>query len=211
MTSPINGALMRLAARAETNDPATLFATFVDAGPLFTLLSSSNHQILYGRRGTGKTHALYYLGEHVRKRGDQAAYLDLRRLGSTGGLYGDGNVPVQERATRLLVDALLEISAAIYEEILGLEAKHPEVLEPALQALEQLQETFTQVRVVGSLTREVQATSQSSQSASESVQAAISASPSLQLQSKTDAGKSVSVSAKRTERPFRALPMAVAG
>ena len=110
MTSLINSALMRLANRAETSDPSALVETFVDAGPSFTLLSGPNHQILYGRRGTGKTHALYYLADHVRKAGDQAVYLDLRQLGSTGGLYADATVPIPERATRLLVDTLLAIN-----------------------------------------------------------------------------------------------------
>ncbi|HEU4411745.1 MAG TPA: hypothetical protein VFS43_41260 [Polyangiaceae bacterium] len=156
MTSLVNAALMRLPVRAERNDVATLTATFVDAGPLFTLLSSSNHQILYGRRGTGKTHALNYLAEYVRSRGDHAVYLDLRRLGSTGGLYEDSSVSPQERATRLLVDVLREITNGIYQEVLAIESRFPDALEPALLALEQLQDVASKIRISGSLVHEVQ-------------------------------------------------------
>ena len=58
----------------------------MDVGPLFTMLSSEDHQIVYGRRGTGKTHALSYLADEVRRRGDLAVYVDMRTIGSTGGV-----------------------------------------------------------------------------------------------------------------------------
>lgn len=44
---------------------------------------------LSGRRGTGKTHALSYLEAQIRERGDVAVYVDMRTIGSTGGIYGD--------------------------------------------------------------------------------------------------------------------------
>jgi hypothetical protein len=46
--------------RAEKLSQDILARTFVDAEPLFIQLSSRNHQVLYGRRGTGKTHALKF-------------------------------------------------------------------------------------------------------------------------------------------------------
>jgi Cdc6-like AAA superfamily ATPase len=61
MNKVINTAFMKLAKRAESKDRAKLVETFVDAEPLLTLLSTTDHQIIYGRRGTGKTHALLYL------------------------------------------------------------------------------------------------------------------------------------------------------
>jgi replication-associated recombination protein RarA len=68
MLSLINEALLRLSLRAETTDRAHLVQTFVDVGPLFIRFSSRNHQILFGRRGTGKTHALSYLADKVEKK-----------------------------------------------------------------------------------------------------------------------------------------------
>jgi Cdc6-like AAA superfamily ATPase len=84
---------MRLTRRAEILDRDKLVETFVDAGPLMTLLSSQDHQILYGRRGTGKTHALNFLLEQGRNAGDATVYVDLRQIGSTGGLYNDASIP----------------------------------------------------------------------------------------------------------------------
>lgn len=55
--------LLLLPKRAETSERSALVETFVDSGSLLTLLSSKDHQIIYGRRGTGKTHALLYLHE----------------------------------------------------------------------------------------------------------------------------------------------------
>lgn len=190
---------MRLAPRAETNDPSTLVETFVNTGPLFTLLSSRNHQILYGRRGTGKTHALYYLGEHARRDGDQVAYIDLRIIGSTGGLYNDNSISLSQRATRLLVDTLLAVSAEIYKEILRLERDDPSLLEPALQALGELDDAVTQVRVSGTVTQEAKATESIDQSAGGSVKLTLSAKPAATLSATEDSKTAQATENKRTE------------
>ncbi len=111
---PINTVLLKLAKRAETYDRRHLIESFVDIGPLFTLLSNPDNQILFGRRGTGKTHVLGYLANEVQKRGSVAVQLDMRTVGSTGGIYSDTRLATTERATRLLVDTL----CAIHDQIL---------------------------------------------------------------------------------------------
>jgi Cdc6-like AAA superfamily ATPase len=58
----IQAAFIQFDRRAEKLSQDLLAKTFVDAEPLFIQLSSRNHQVLYGRRGTGKTHALKFLG-----------------------------------------------------------------------------------------------------------------------------------------------------
>jgi hypothetical protein len=63
MRKLLDDALMRLTRRAEASDPAKLIQAFVDAEPLLTLLFTTDHQVIYGRRGTVKTHALLYLFE----------------------------------------------------------------------------------------------------------------------------------------------------
>ena len=114
MSENLNNALLRLSKRAESADRQKLVETFVDTGALITLLSSKDHQLIFGRRGTGKTHALLYLAETVQARGDIAIYIDMRTIGSTGGIYADNTIPVEERATRLLSDSL----SAIHESLL---------------------------------------------------------------------------------------------
>ncbi len=94
----INSAFLGVQRRAESVDRSTLVQTFVDIGALFAVLSSHDHQIIYGRRGTGKTHALLYVAEKARQ-GAIPIYVDLRNIGSSGGLYADASIPIPQRAT----------------------------------------------------------------------------------------------------------------
>lgn len=64
--------------RAERASDESLVATFVDSAPLFALLSTENNQVIYGRRGTGKTHALKVLSGHVeQQRNEISVFLDM--------------------------------------------------------------------------------------------------------------------------------------
>lgn len=71
----MNLALMNLTRRAEGTDRGSLVATFVNVGSLASIVSSQDHQILYGRRGTGKTHILQYLSQLRSDAGDIAVLL----------------------------------------------------------------------------------------------------------------------------------------
>lgn len=152
MTSLINNAFLKLSRRAETTDRAKLVETFVDVEPLFTLLSNRDHQVMYGRRGTGKTHALSYLAEINRKNGDAVIYLDLRTIGSTGGLYADNSLSISERATRLLLDTL----GAMHNELLEYFLERAEELDLSRSGLllDRLATAITEVTVVGNIESE---------------------------------------------------------
>ncbi len=145
--TPINDAFMRLQKRAETIDLNSLVDTFVDVGPLFPLLQSRDHQIVYGRRGTGKTHALQYLLANRSSEGDAAVYIDMRNIGSTAGLYGDSTVSLTERGSRLLVDTITAIYDRLVED--ALEAIYGDKGGDALSLLDDLADEITRVRVVG--------------------------------------------------------------
>ena len=114
----INKYLLKLSKRAETYDKGHLIESFVDIGPLFTLLSNRDNQVLFGRRGTGKTHIFAFLAEQTNNSGHIALHIDMRTIGSTGGIYSDSSLPLQERATRLLVDTLCAIHDGILTEII---------------------------------------------------------------------------------------------
>ena len=148
----INRALMRLSRRSEKADPKKLVQTFVDAGPLFTLLSIPDHQIIFGRRGTGKTHAFQYLAGTAKKNIDIVSYSDLSNLGSSGGIYSNQELPITERATRLLVDSLLDIHENLYE--IFVDASETFDLSQTGPLLDQLAEAVTEVKVVGSVEQE---------------------------------------------------------
>lgn len=147
MVSLINETFMRFGRRAEVNEPERLVATFVDAGPLMTLLSSVDHQVIYGRRGTGKTHALTFLIQKRSAEGDVASLIDMRTVGSTGGLYGDTSRPLAERATRLLIDTL----AALHDDVLEYVVEKGEEIDlsRAGPILDAFADAISEVQVVG--------------------------------------------------------------
>lgn len=116
--TPLNRALNQVPRRAEKQEIEVLHATFVNSG-VADVLDVVDHQVLYGRRGTGKTHALSYLGSEVEGRGDIALNIDLRTIGSPDGLLAAGNTPAIERATRLLIDLLGQLHNSILEKVLA--------------------------------------------------------------------------------------------
>ena len=152
MNETLNKLFIRFAKRAEKVDKQTLVETFVDVGPLLSILSTIDNQILYGRRGTGKTHALVYLVETAKLKGDIAVYLDLRSIGSTGGIYSDQSIPLPERATRLLMDTL----AGIHDELLNvaLDDSHGIDLSMVGPILDEFAVSITEITVRGELEQE---------------------------------------------------------
>jgi hypothetical protein len=99
----IHDCLLGIEKRAERADDNKLAATFVDAAPLLASVSTTDHQVIFGRRGTGKTHILKYLNDAARTSGDISLYLDLRSIGSNGSIYNDREKTHAQRATPLLL------------------------------------------------------------------------------------------------------------
>jgi hypothetical protein len=151
MNNLINASFLRITKRAETNERSKLIDTFVDVGPLFTVLDSADHQVIYGRRGTGKTHALLYLAETRISRGDIAIYVDMRTIGSTGGIYADDSIPLAERATRLIMDTLGAVHEGLLDSILDDNNLNLGVLGPLL---DDFSREISRVVVVGDVTQE---------------------------------------------------------
>lgn len=145
MNRLINTTFLRFSKRAETDANERLVQTFVDSGALATLLLTRDHQIIFGRRGTGKTHAFAYLASTAASH-DYVAYVDMRQLGSSGGIYADASISLPERATRLLVDALVAIHDKLLSAILADESAN---LATAASPLDALAEAATQIKVVG--------------------------------------------------------------
>jgi hypothetical protein len=116
-TAVLLRALQDVEKRAErSDDDQHVLNTYVEAGALVSALQAADNGILYGRRGTGKTHALRYLAESERASGNFVIYLDVDKdVGSTEGIYADARLPVAERATRLLVDVIGLIHTALIE------------------------------------------------------------------------------------------------
>jgi hypothetical protein len=110
-------------------------------------LEAVDHQILYGRRGTGKTHALRFLQTLEKSRGDVALYFDLRTVGSPEGLFLGDVTSITERAARLLIDLLAQLHDGLLEAVLEDETM---LADSALVAkLDALLSAITTIRVAG--------------------------------------------------------------
>jgi hypothetical protein len=192
----INTTFLKLSKRAETKDSTYLVNTFVNVGPLFTILSNKDHEILYGRRGTGKTHALAYLGDSIKKSGDIVINVDLRTIGSNGGIFSDSSLPITERATRLLIDTLSFVIDGIVEEVINdnTEKYDLSIISPLA---DQLWDAATEIKVGDSVEIEIDEVSNKSSTSEESSNLKLSLKdPSLELGSKAEQLKSAANSRK---------------
>jgi hypothetical protein len=113
----IQQAVSRVAVRAERQeDIAQLVATFVDPG-ISVQLENDNNQILYGRRGTGKTHVLKVVDQRAADVANTVSlYVDMRTLGSNS-VFSDEGRPMHVRATSLLKDILAAVENALLEYV----------------------------------------------------------------------------------------------
>ena len=146
----LNEVLMALPRRAETVDRDVLRRTFVDVGQLAHLLASPNHQVVFGRRGTGKTHALSMLAARVADDGDVTIAIDFRRVGSTGA-YGSRSTSLEQRCTQLLVDVLAAIHGDLVD--VGLAIDGADAGAALLPVLDRLADAISTVEVVGTVER----------------------------------------------------------
>lgn len=106
-TKVLLAALQEVEKRAERVSEDDVLATYVNIESLTNALAARDNGIVYGRRGTGKTHALKYLAQTERDKGHRVIYIDMEQdVGSTEGQYADTSLSISERATRLVVDVL---------------------------------------------------------------------------------------------------------
>jgi hypothetical protein len=143
----LNTLIVKVARRAENVPADVLRDAFVPMPSLMAHLESPEHHVLFGRRGTGKTHLLRYLQEAKTAEGALAIYLDLRKLGSPDEIVSTQRGDFAEQATGLLVDVVEHIHAGIYEQVL--DDRWSGVLAAASGGLDALAGAATQVRVVG--------------------------------------------------------------
>lgn len=161
----IQATFMQFERRSEKVSQQILARTFVDAEPLFIQLSSKNHQVLYGRRGTGKTHALKFLAEQMYGQGERSIYIDLRTVGSNGSIYSDYQRSIAERGTRLITDVL----EALEQELMSIAVEQIDSAPDANQItlrLDDLSAAIRMVEVKGSIEKESSVASNAKNSAS---------------------------------------------
>ena len=167
-----NLAFLKIAKRAERQDDGVLRKTFVDSGSLLAVLTSVDHQVIFGRRGTGKTHLLTVMRQAFQSKGQLAIQVDMRNLGSAGGIYSDPTIPLTQRATRLLVDVLAAIHGLLLEKAID----DPSIVDLGLVglALDELFDSHRSVVVVGETILESTTTAESSGGAESKLGIAVS-------------------------------------
>lgn len=129
-------------------DDDILSRTFVDTG-ILPQLSNSNNQILYGRRGTGKSHVLRVLGLQVEKETPGTSlYIDLRVLGSAG-LMTEAERPLSDRCVAVFKDLLSLVQGQLMDI-----ATHPDADGRGMQEVSELEDVIRRKSVAVS-SREV--------------------------------------------------------
>lgn len=147
-------AFITFSLRAEKYSDETLVETFVDSAPLLDLLSNTNSQVVYGRRGTGKTHALKYVADLVAKRGEIPVYIDLRSIGSNTSIYNDFARELSVRGTQLITDVLQAILAGLYPIAVAALDSIPHPQELTIR-LDDFQAAISSVKITGTAEREI--------------------------------------------------------
>jgi hypothetical protein len=94
-----------------------LVGAFVDVG-IMAQVQNRNNQIIYGRRGTGKTHIFRVLGSNLESQANVVVYIDARTLGSTAQ-FADTSAPIATRCTALFRDILAEIHDKLLEHVVN--------------------------------------------------------------------------------------------
>jgi hypothetical protein len=177
--TPFNRALGKIPRRAEQRDTSALRETFVDSG-VAEVLDMVDHQVLYGRRGTGKTHAVVYVASKARSRGDVALYVDLRTVGSPDGVLDVESSSLVDRATRLLVDMLGQVRDGLFDAVMERE----DLIEDAafVDKLDGLLTAITNVQLSGEVELSVEAERKDSKKGGGSLKVGATPNPGIEAQ-----------------------------
>ena len=131
----ISKAISSISQRAERIlDDNKVVKTYVEVG-ILPQISNANNQIIYGRRGTGKTHLFRYLENDIKTNNKAIViYLDCRTLGSAAD-YSNPNIALNKRCISLFKDIVDEL----YDKALHFIAyEAPKDAEKAIEVLDNI-------------------------------------------------------------------------
>jgi len=124
---------MEIVTRAEREDLARQVGSYIDPGILLSLVNR-NHQVLYGRRGTGKSHVFAVLGARLREKADNlTVFVDLQKLGGVKQ-FANSEIPLGQRCFALYQDLLSWMVNSLSAHVVDLPAN----ADKALEALDRL-------------------------------------------------------------------------
>ena len=131
----ITKAISSISERAERIlDPNKVINTYVEVG-ILPQIANNNNQIIYGRRGTGKTHLFRYLENEIKTSNKAIViYLDCRTLGSAAD-YNNPSIALNKRCISLFKD----IVDQLYDKALNFIAyEAPSDANKAIEALDNI-------------------------------------------------------------------------
>lgn len=103
--------------RAEREpDKVKIQESFVELGAMSLFLESENHQIIYGRRGTGKTHILSFFESKMKNKSEVSIMIDMRLLSSTND-YEKSQISPSIRAKHIIRDFINQLYECLYDEL----------------------------------------------------------------------------------------------
>ena len=128
--------LQQISKRAEDLTPKEQAESFVAIRRIDGALKSRDSRIIFGRRGTGKTHILSYISNFARSSGDIPCSIDLRTLGSNNSIYADHSLPYHTRATMLIRDLLTGMHDTLLDEYTSPKSTLPKAFGKELEKLQ---------------------------------------------------------------------------
>jgi hypothetical protein len=194
----INSALQALVRRAERNKPETLKETFVSVGGIEHALMNRDNKIIFGRRGTGKTHALHYIVEQKIGEGQIAVYIDLRQLGSDTSLYADDRISSSQRTARLLRDFIQTLHDGVIE--CCSRDRDQSTLADAGDALNALANSVATIEVDGEAEIETEYAQKRSSGKTRNTSVALTQKPALELSSANKRESETTISERLVRR-----------
>lgn len=158
----VQDVILQIQLRADKWDDNSLVNSFVKVGPLIPLLDSENNQIIFGRRGTGKTHVLRYFKSIKERQDDCCIFVDLRKIGSSNSIYADQSLSIEQRALRFFIDIIKVLSDEIISYIIISDEHKEAYLSEIAPLLDQLNQTWTKSAIMGEVVSESSSVNKSS-------------------------------------------------
>lgn len=172
---PPHRLIQKVIKRAENLTPKEQAESYVSIGNIEGTLLNRDNRVIFGRRGTGKTHILAYLANTLEKNGELPILIDFRTIGSNSSLYSDTNKSVAHRATHLIRDFIDALSIRFMELYTD---GHKNFSKFDLSAeLQELQDSVSTVRIVEQITETERTRKTNDQSVSGSFGTELAVSP----------------------------------
>lgn len=122
--------------RVRAEDQVSIASTFEDPGTILAL-SNANSQVIFGRRGTGKTHLFRYLSHSLAQPGEMTLYIDALTLGSSTDIRSNRGVDAGDGALWIFRDLLARVHDRVLDHSIDIAAASEDaVLELCEQMLE---------------------------------------------------------------------------